>query len=172
MSWNTQPRIDSNFFCYFLIFRKKNSSLYAETKAAALLCRSKIFGSSSPLAATVKKRSMHISISAFAFGEVGDHIIYRQEGTHWCNVCEAGGHRTGVNISTNTASRNDWLPLWSCCEKSILDSDGLFPSTTCWSTGTTPLGVQNLQLLKCNKCFGLVVNSLLCVGNTMYLSCH
>lgn len=77
-----------------------------------------------------------VALSPLADGGVRDHnIISRQEGTCWWNMREAEGHWTGVNINTNTASQNDWLPQRACCEKSIQHSNPLYPPAfTCWPT--------------------------------------
>lgn len=61
------------------------------------------------------------------FGVRDHNIISRQEGTRWWDMHEAEGHRTGVNIYTNTASQNDWLPRRACCEKSIQHSNPFCP---------------------------------------------
>lgn len=61
---------------------------------------------------------------------------------------EAEGHQTGVNINTNTASQNDWLPLRTCCEKSILLH--LYPLPTCWPTAYMhiSLGCSGYTIIK------------------------
>lgn len=62
------------------------------------------------LAAMAKEKTPHQSaaLSAVAVSGLRDHnVISRQEGTCWWNMRETEGHRTGVNINTNTASQND-----------------------------------------------------------------
>lgn len=122
LSWANEDAVWGNY----IVMR-----LWVETNAAVHCSLAQVMGLSyNHVLFHGRRYHMHHSVapSPLAVSGVRDHnIISRQEGTCWWNMHEAEGHWTGVDICTNTAIQNDWLPQRACCEKSIWHSNPFYP---------------------------------------------